>query len=54
MGVVAGIGFTMSIFVTHLAFTDEVHIQSAKLMILIGSALSGITAYLMFLRSKRI
>jgi len=54
MGVVAGIGFTMSIFITHLAFTDEVHIQSAKLMILIGSTLSGITAYLMFLRSKRI
>ncbi|GIV28535.1 MAG: Na(+)/H(+) antiporter NhaA [Bacteroidia bacterium] len=51
-GVVAGIGFTMSIFITHLAFNNEVMIQSSKLMILIGSFLSGITAYLMFLLSK--
>lgn len=54
MGVVAGIGFTMSIFITHLAFTDEVYIQSAKLMILIGSTLSGIMAYLMFLKSIKV
>lgn len=53
IGVVAGIGFTMSIFITHLAFDDEVLIQSSKMMILIGSALSGITAYVMFMLSKK-
>lgn len=51
-GVVAGIGFTMSIFITHLAFDNETLIQSSKLMILLGSFISGLTAYLMFLLSK--
>jgi NhaA family Na+:H+ antiporter len=52
MGVIAGIGFTMSIFVTHLAFDEEVLIQSSKMMILITAVISGITGYLMFLLSK--
>ncbi len=51
--VVAGIGFTMSIFITHLAFNEEVLIQSSKLMILLGSFISGLTAYLMFIFSKK-
>lgn len=51
-GVVAGIGFTMSIFITHLAFNEEVLIQSSKMMILLGSFISGLTAYLMFIFSK--
>ncbi len=50
--VVAGIGFTMSIFITHLAFNEEELIQSSKLMILLGSFISGLTAYLMFMFSK--
>jgi len=52
MGVVAGIGFTMSIFISHLAFDEEVLIQSSKMMILITAVMSGITGYLMFLLSK--
>lgn len=53
-GMAAGIGFTMSIFITHLAFQDEVLIQSSKLMILLGSFVSGIFAYLLFLWSKKV
>jgi len=52
MGVVAGIGFTMSIFITHLAFKDDALVQSSKMMILISAVISGITGYLMFLLSK--
>ncbi|MCW8981573.1 Na+/H+ antiporter NhaA [Altibacter sp.] len=43
----AGVGFTMSIFIANLAFaTSPVFIDSAKIGILIGSLLSGITGYL--------
>lgn len=52
MGMSAGIGFTMSIFITHLAFNDEVLIQSSKMMVLLSSFVSGLLAYLMFLRSR--
>lgn len=54
MGCVAGIGFTMSVFITQLAFTDEGYIQSSKMMILIASCLSGLTGLLLFrLRAGR-
>jgi len=38
----AGIGFTMSIFIAQLAFRDPVVVEQAKLGILLGSALAGI------------
>ncbi|PVW14597.1 Na+/H+ antiporter NhaA [Marixanthomonas spongiae] len=42
----AGIGFTMSIFVASLAFTnDPAHIDSAKLGILLGSLISAVIGY---------
>lgn len=44
-GMLGGIGFTMSIFITLLAFDDPAIINNAKLMIMIGSlasALSGL------------
>lgn len=53
MGMSAGIGFTISIFVSGLAFENEALIQSSKLMILLSSFLSGFLAYLMFVFSKR-
>lgn len=41
VSVIAGIGFTMSLFVTTLAFTDPNAVASAKLAILVASLLSG-------------
>jgi NhaA family Na+:H+ antiporter len=45
-GVLAGIGFTMSIFITMLAFNDAAIVNSAKIAILIGSVIAGITGLL--------
>ncbi len=45
-GIVAGIGFTMSIFITLLAFTDNAIVDSSKVAILIAAALSGVIGYL--------
>ena len=43
----AGIGFTMSIFIANLAFDKgSVYLQSAILGILLGSVVSGLTGYL--------
>ena len=43
--ILAGIGFTMSIFITLLACKDQQHIDIAKISILIASAIAGITGY---------
>ena len=45
VGVLAGIGFTMSIFVAGLAFHDEALEAAAKVAILVASALSGVCGY---------
>ena len=45
-GMLGGIGFTMSIFITLLAFKGNVHyINESKLMILLASLASGIIGY---------
>jgi len=49
MGLLAGIGFTMSIFIALLAFRDAGAQVAAKLTILIASVISGLAGYL-FLR----
>jgi NhaA family Na+:H+ antiporter len=41
-GVLAGIGFTMSIFITLLAFDDSATINNSKMAILFSSTLAGI------------
>ena len=46
----AGVGFTMSIFIGELAFTDESIINEAKLGVLIGSLVSGAIGYLILNR----
>lgn len=46
-GCLGGIGFTMSIFITLLAFDDATVIDNAKLTILISSAIAGLFGYLL-------
>ena len=41
----AGVGFTMSLFITELAFDDPSHIGKAKLGILAASLIAGILGY---------
>ncbi len=44
---IAGVGFTMSIFIDNLAFYgDAISINSAKVGIIIGSVVAGLTGYL--------
>lgn len=45
-GMLGGIGFTMSIFITLLAFKQEDPITNSKLSILIASLISGIIGWL--------
>lgn len=42
IGLLAGIGFTMSIFIAMLAFEDEVLLSAAKLGVLLGSMISAL------------
>ena len=44
-GMLGGIGFTMSIFVTMLAFSDASYINEAKLMILIASVSAALLGF---------
>lgn len=46
-----GVGFTMSLFIGGLAFTDPQFIEYSKVGIFVGSLLSGLLGYF-FLRSK--
>ena len=46
----SGVGFTMSIFIADLAFTDGGLIAQAKIGILLASVLSGIVGYLVLRR----
>jgi NhaA family Na+:H+ antiporter len=45
VGVVAGIGFTMSIFIAALAFPGGTNLETAKVGILIGSGAAAVLAY---------
>lgn len=43
--ILAGIGFTMSLFVASLAFADPAHMAQAKIGILVASLVSGVIGY---------
>lgn len=47
VGVVAGIGFTMSIFIAQLAFPAGVSLETAKVGILLGSGSAAVLGYLL-------
>jgi len=49
LGLVAGIGFTMSIFITTLSFDQEVYADTAKLAVISGSVISAL-AGIIFLK----
>lgn len=46
VGFLAGIGFTMSIFISLLAFDEEILINESKMMILCASLIAGIIGYI--------
>jgi NhaA family Na+:H+ antiporter len=52
IGALAGIGFTVSIFVTDLAYADDALAASAKVGILLGSALAASAGSLLLLRAR--
>ncbi len=53
IGGVAGIGFTISLFIAELAFTDAVQTEEAALGILVASIVSGLFGYAMFWKVSR-
>lgn len=53
LGLLAGIGFTMSIFISMLSFNDLLFIEEAKLSILITSLIAGVLGYLILKFSCR-
>lgn len=52
VSILGGIGFTMSIFMTNLAFTDISIIQNAKIIILISSLIAGLMGAWVLIASK--
>lgn len=46
VGFLGGIGFTMSIFITLLAFSDSEHIDNSKIMILVSSLIAGTIGFI--------
>ena len=49
---IAGVGFTMAIFIASLAFTDSPeYLDSAKIGILLGSLISGVVGYIILART---
>lgn len=53
VGLLAGIGFTMAIFITLLAFDDQTHITNAKIAILLASLVAAVSGLLILNFSLR-
>lgn len=52
IALLAGVGFTMSLFISELAFEDASRILEAKVGILLASLVAGFTGFLLLNRSK--
>jgi len=53
VGFLGGIGFTMSIFITHLAFLDENIIAAVKLGVFAASFIAAVIGVLLILKAKK-
>ena len=53
VGFLGGIGFTMSIFITHLAFADETIISAIKLGVFVASITAALIGILFILGTKK-
>ena len=53
LGMLASIGFTMSMFISTLAFTDELLMTQAKLGIFLASILGGISGYVLLNKKSK-
>lgn len=48
----AGIGFTMAIFIANLAFSSSIYLNSAKIGVLIGSLIAAVIGYIILRRTS--
>ncbi|NEW80451.1 MAG: Na+/H+ antiporter NhaA [Gelidibacter sp.] len=46
VSILGGLGFTMSLFITNLAYNDEAHIAAAKMGVILGSLVAGSLGYM--------
>lgn len=53
IGLLAGIGFTMSIFISNLSFSDSIFVEEAKLAVLCSSLIAGILGFILLRSTKR-
>lgn len=51
-GLLAGIGFTMSLFISELAFKHQIYIEEAKMGILLASLVAGLLGYFVIRSAK--
>lgn len=54
LGFLGGMGFTMSLFISNLAFGAEALLNPAKIGILVGSFIAGVTGYIVLRSSLKI
>jgi NhaA family Na+:H+ antiporter len=52
-GLIGGVGFTVSLFITGLAFTDKVLVEEAKVGVLAASLIAGLAGYIFLLLVSR-
>ena len=52
IGLLGGIGFTMSMFISNLAFADPGLVSTSKLSVMTGSAIAAITGLIVFLTNR--
>lgn len=54
MGLLGGIGFTMSIFITNLAFGDQVLVRNSKVAVLAASVAASLCGLILLYSAKRV